>query len=256
MRLLPLLLCLPLATFAAEPATEPTPAPATTTPAAAPVPEAKPFLGLRFDETAPNFATEPGIPVSEVVAGATAQTLGVEVGDRLLSINGKAIKGIADLQAILGGSKVGDTVTVSLDRNGSTLNLTGPLAAKPKPVQVSNELASAQKSLEEVRRLAASKAREPSLAELLQQLQDIQAGLPRAVAAFKKQYPNGTFDIRLSVTISSDATAKDPIEFTNVGKDAPKQDAPKQDAAKPEAPKADTPKKDTPKKDTPKPDAK
>jgi len=242
MRLLPLLLCLPLSGFAVEPVT-PAGAPPVT-PAATPAPEVKPFLGLRFDETAPNFATEPGIPVSEVVAGATAQILGVEVGDRILTINGKAIKGIADLQAVLGGAKVGDSVTIGLDRNGSPLNFTGPLAAKPKPVQLTNELANAQKSLEEVRRLAASKAREPSLAELLQQLQDIQAGLPRAVAAFKKQYPNGTFDIRLSVTICSDATAKDPIEFTNVGKDAPKKDAPQPGSATPEAPKAGQPQKD------------
>ena len=248
MRILPLLCCLSLAAIAAEtpPATTPT-TPATTTPAA---PEAKPFLGLRFDETAPNFATEPGIPVSELVAGATGQTLGVEVGDRLLTINGKAIKGIADLQAILGGAKVGDSVTVSVNRNGSQMAFTGPLAAKPKPVQLGNEVANAQKTLEEVRRLAESKAREPSLPELLQQLQDIQAGLPRAVAAFKKQYPNGTFDIRLSVTICSDATAKDPIEFTNVPKTGVTVPPP---AKKDDAKDATAPKKDAP---APKPEAK
>lgn len=240
MRLLPALLLLSAVLPAADPA--PAPAPATT-PAPAAQPDAKPFLGLRFDESAPNFSTEAGIPVSDVVPGATGASLGIEVGDRLTTINGKVIKGIPDLSAILGGSKVGDQVSVAVTRNGSPITFTGPLLARPRPVQIGQEVANAQKTLDEVKRLAESKAREPSLAELLQQLQDIQNGLPRAVAAFKKQYPNGTFDIRLSVTITSDATAKDPIEFTNAPKDGAKPaDAkpadPKPTDAKPTEPKA------------------
>jgi len=238
MRPLLLLPCLSALCLAAEPAATPvpaTPAPAAgaagTTPAVTVV-EPKPFLGLRFDATAANFATEPGIPVAELVPGATGQVLGIEVGDRILSINGRTTKNLTDLQAVLGNAKVGDNVTFTFQRGGSEQSITGPLMAKPKPVNVGAEVSKAQKALDDVRALAESKAREPSLPELLQQLKDIQTGLPRAVAAFKKQYPNGTFDIRISVTICSDATAKDPLEFSNEATPAPKPEA---KDAKPEA---------------------
>ena len=72
------------------------------------------------------------------------------------------------------------------------------------------------------------------MAEILQQLKDIEAGLPRAVAAFKKQFPDGEFDIRLQVVISSDKNAKNPIEFSNQNSktEAKKADGKKDDEKK------------------------
>jgi hypothetical protein len=76
-------------------------------------------------------------------------------------------------------------------------------------------------------------------------LKDIEAGLPRAVAAFKKQFPDGEFDIRLQVVISSDKNAKNPVEFSNQSKvDDKKADEKKVDDKKADDKKVDDKKVD------------
>ena len=175
----------------------------------------KPFLGVRFDESAVSLDQEPGMPISEVVPGSTAQTMGLEAGDRLLSLNTKATERTDDISVILSGAKVGDAVKLEYLRAGIKTLAQGVLAERPKPATLAKDVDRLNQKLAEVRELAESQKREPTLAEILQQLKDIEAGLPRAVAAFKKQFPDGEFDIRLQVVISSDKNAKNPIEFSN-----------------------------------------
>jgi len=64
---------------------------------------------------------------------------------------------------------------------------------------------------------------------VLQKLQDIEKDLPKAAEAFKKVYPNGEFRIVISLEITSDKTAKDPIDIDVGGKPAekPKSETPK-----------------------------
>lgn len=187
------------------------PPPAAATPAAA-----TPFLGVRFDENSVALDQEPGMPINEVVTGSTAQLLGLEAGDRLITVNSKPVEKPDDLKAVLGGAKVGDTITVESSRKGKPTTATGILAERPKPAAIKKEVDQLAQKLAEVKELAAAQKREPSLAEILQQLKDIETGLPRAVAAFKKQYPNGDFDIRIQVVITSDRTAAHPIELSNL----------------------------------------
>jgi membrane-associated protease RseP (regulator of RpoE activity) len=239
--------------FAAEgskPVEGPKPAPATT---AAP----QPFLGVRFDENSLQLDSEPGMPVNAVVPGSTAQSLGLQDGDRLLSINGKAVEKTDDLKTILGGSKVGDAISIEFIHAGQKTAANGTLAERPKPATVAREVERLNQKLSEVQELAAAKSREPTLGEILQQLKDIEAGLPRAVAAFKKQYPDGEFDIKIQVSITSDKHAKDPIVLSNSQAlpDKPAETGEKKDDKKAEDKKADDKKDgDKDKKDAAKPE--
>jgi len=206
----------------------------------------KPFLGLRFDESAVSLDQEPGMPISVVVQGSTAQTLGLEAGDRLVTLDGKATERTDDLTVILGGAKIGDAVSLEYVRAGTKTLAQGVLAERPKPATMAKDVERLNQKLAEVRELAESQKREPSLTEILQQLKDIEAGLPRAVAAFKKQFPDGEFDIRLQVVISSDKHAKNPVEFTNQNSktDDKKVDDKKADDKKPEEKKVEEKKAD------------
>jgi membrane-associated protease RseP (regulator of RpoE activity) len=178
-------------------------------------PAPKPFLGVRFDENSVALDSEPGMPINEIVSGSTVQVLGLESGDRLVTLNGKPTEKTTDIERILGGSKVGDQVTVEYVRAGKKTLVQGPMLERPKPAALAREVDKLNQKLLEVKELAESKSREPSLGEILQQLKDIEMGLPRAVAAFKRQYPDGEFDISITVKIVSDKKAKDPLEFSN-----------------------------------------
>ena len=199
---------------AAEPVTTPTPKPAEPAPAST-TPAPKPFLGVRFDENSVALDSEPGMPINEIVNGSTLQTLGLEAGDRLLSLNGKPTEKTTDLATILGGSKVGEQVTVEYVRAGKKAQAQGPLLGRPNAAALAGAVAKLNQTLSEVKELAEAKSREPSLGEILQQLKDIESGLPRAVAAFKREYPDGEFDISITVKIVSDKKAKNPLEFSN-----------------------------------------
>ena len=241
-----MMLSLSLAMFSAEPGTTPVPsAPIPMPPpASGPLPGTppgatvlKPFLGVTIEESRAGEA--PGLPISDVKTLSTAASLGLEPGDRLLSVNSTPIKVVGDLQTILGGSKVGDLIQVEFTRNGNPQSAKGTLLPRHKPQDLPGEVAAVQRQIEEVRHLAAAKAKEPSLSDILQQVKDLEDGLPKAVAAFKKQYPDGTFDIRVSIVISTDKNAKAPLEFTNVkdpGATPPPADKkPEDPAVKPEA---------------------
>ncbi len=208
----------------------------------------KPFLGVRFDdENTVILDQEPGIPISDVVAGSTAQSLGIEKGDRLLTLNDKPTERTADIATILAGAKVGDPVKLEYVHNGTKTMAQGALAERPKPATLAKDVDRLNQKLAEVKDLADSQKREPTLAEILQQLKDIEAGLPRAVAAFKKQFPDGEFDIRLQVVITSDKNAKNPVEFSNQGA---KLDAKKAELKKPDEKKVDEKKVDEKKPET------
>jgi membrane-associated protease RseP (regulator of RpoE activity) len=222
------------------PAAEPAKTPDSVKPAEISRPAAVPFLGVRFDENSVAIDSEPGMPVSEVVANSSAANLGLQGGDRLLAINGKAVEKTDDLKKILGGSKVGDPLAMEFMRAGQKISGQGQLIERPKPAVLAKEVDQLTQKLAQVKELAEAKSREPSLGEILQQLKDIETGLPRAVAAFKKQYPDGEFDIKIQVTIVSDKKAKNPIEFSNA------QAAPAPAAEPAKTPAAKTPAATTP----------
>ncbi len=176
----------------------------------------KPFFGVRIDPNSVALAEGNGLPIAEVVLGSTAQQLGLEAGDRLLAINGQPVKSDEDLKRVLGGSKIGDPITVEFSRAGASQTASGTMLERPRPANWGQEVEKMRSKLENVQRIADQKKKEPSLVELLEMLQTIERDLPKAVAAFKEQYPNGEFDIDIKIKVVSDKTSGAPLKFGNV----------------------------------------
>lgn len=106
------------------------------------------FLGVSVQEVSSDLAKSFGLKkphgalVAEVVKNSAAEEAGIQPGDVILSFDDKTINKSADLPPIVGGSPVGETVSVKILRNGKTKTL----KAKLKPIE--SETASADGSIE------------------------------------------------------------------------------------------------------------
>ena len=85
------------------------------------------FLGVSVDA----LSTTKGASVSKVETGTPAEKAGVQAGDVITAVNGTTLNSTTTLGSILSTLKSGDTVTLTVDRNGSTQTLTATLAAYP-----------------------------------------------------------------------------------------------------------------------------
>ena len=84
----------------------------------------RPTLGI-LGETLPMFYQHyyrmpAGLYITQVDSGSAAESCGMEIGDILLSINDTRIYDMEDLQTVILGYEVGDTVTVTIYRDGQT----------------------------------------------------------------------------------------------------------------------------------------
>jgi S1-C subfamily serine protease len=75
--------------------------------------------------------TGEGVLVGRVRDGGAAAKAGLKVGDRITAVAGKAIKGPQELGTALGELKVGDTVEVTIRRDGKTEKVKVKLEAPP-----------------------------------------------------------------------------------------------------------------------------
>jgi membrane-associated protease RseP (regulator of RpoE activity) len=75
--------------------------------------------GDRQDET--------NIKVQSVLPNSAAADMGMENGDKILSVNGQQINGINDIRTALDGAKKGDNVTATVERNGNMKKLSGKM---------------------------------------------------------------------------------------------------------------------------------
>ncbi len=211
--LLPLLAALACPSAASEPAPAPlaTPKPAATpAPTQVPTIAERPRLGVQIDESFDDPAN--GLPVTSVTAGSAAAAMGFQAADRIKSLNGVTVHSVAELQGVITRLKVGDALTAEVVRKGQPVTLKGTLQAGTSDASVREQLAKALKDLEDLRRrTGVTSGREPTLAEMIQQLQMMEEQFPRAAAEFKKIYPNGEFAI--AITITSDKSAKNPIDL-------------------------------------------
>jgi hypothetical protein len=74
-----------------------------------------------------------GPRVSAVVPAGTAAAAGVRPGDVLLQFGGKPITGPQSANEYVQGLKVGDPVSITVKRDGRTIELTGKALARPAP---------------------------------------------------------------------------------------------------------------------------
>ena len=102
---------------------------------------ARPYLGVTiFDEpTAARYGyaleLERGVYVFQVALNSPAGRAGLQRGDVILSINDKAVNSVTEIRADIAGRKVGDTVRVVFDRNGTQMTVDVVLQEMPRTNQ-------------------------------------------------------------------------------------------------------------------------
>ena len=93
----------------------------------------RPFLGVRYQIIDREMAITERVPsgayVREVIEGASAQQAGIQAGDIITDINGKRISKEDDLSAAIEGKKVGDTVKLTVWRDGKSSEVAVTLVA-------------------------------------------------------------------------------------------------------------------------------
>ncbi|MBA3684922.1 MAG: PDZ domain-containing protein [Planctomycetes bacterium] len=196
----------------------------------------KPRLGVQIDEGSIDDPAANGLPVAGVAVGSTAAAMGIQSGDKLKSLNGTVVRSVVELQNLISALKIGDTLTAEVVRKGKPLSLAGTLQSGSSAEAVREQLNQARKELDELRkRYGIVSGREPTLAEMIQQLKMLEEQFPRAAAEFKKVYPNGEFAI--AITITSDKAAKNPVDLMTAdpgimpGAGLPKEGAPAAEGA-------------------------
>jgi serine protease Do len=71
-----------------------------------------------------------GVYVYVIEKDSPAQAAGLQVGDRIISINDTEVTQSSDLTGAIAACKVGDTVTLTVARSGKTMNITVTLGEK------------------------------------------------------------------------------------------------------------------------------
>lgn len=86
----------------------------------------KPVIGVTLDL---GFAG-PGVRISQVTPNGPAQSAGVRSGDVVTQIDGRAVNGADEFIVAIRAKQPGDTVTLTIDRNGSTSEVTVTLGSE------------------------------------------------------------------------------------------------------------------------------
>lgn len=88
------------------------------------------FLGVSLAET------RAGARVAEVLAGSPAEAAGIQAGDLITAVNGEAAATAAEVVAAISALSAGDSVALSLDRAGDSVDVTATLTTKPVEPEV------------------------------------------------------------------------------------------------------------------------
>jgi S1-C subfamily serine protease len=110
------------AALAQETTPEPAPPEAEITPEAVePEPAGPGYLGIGF---------EPAVIITQIMEGSPAEEAGLLVGDRIVAVNDEPVN--ADtLTAVIGSYSAGETITLSVERDGEMLEIELTLAERP-----------------------------------------------------------------------------------------------------------------------------
>ena len=87
-----------------------------------------PWLGVYF------VRASGGVTIAYVIADSPADTAGLQRGDVIKAVDGTTVETPKDFRDQIADKNVGDTVTLSIDRDGQTLDLTATLEARPEPL--------------------------------------------------------------------------------------------------------------------------
>ncbi|HZM01108.1 MAG TPA: PDZ domain-containing protein, partial [Planctomycetota bacterium] len=73
------------------------------------------------------YQKDDGVRVSSVRPGTPAEKAGVQKGDLIVALDGVEVRTLQDYATLLFGHKPGDTITVTVVREGQTLELSATL---------------------------------------------------------------------------------------------------------------------------------
>jgi serine protease Do len=87
------------------------------------------FLGITISEMDASLADEIGVNVTtgalivEIQENSSAEKAGLRTNDIIISIDGRDIRNVAELQAAIGASRVGDNLILSVSREGRIISV-------------------------------------------------------------------------------------------------------------------------------------
>ncbi len=95
----------------------------------------RPYLGVTYTTLSQQMAllndVVQGAYIRSVVAGSPAEKAGIQQGDIIVKFDGEAVTEKNDLAGIIAKKKPGDTVSITVWRNGKTVDLTATLGTAP-----------------------------------------------------------------------------------------------------------------------------
>ena len=86
----------------------------------------KPYIGVSVmdvSEQTQVYGVPAGAAIQELTEGGPAEEAGLQVGDVITAVDGTAISGSKDLKAAIGEAEVGQTLTLTVYRQGQTLEI-------------------------------------------------------------------------------------------------------------------------------------
>lgn len=96
----------------------------------------RPYLGVAYKMLSRDVALLNNVPqgayVQDIVLGSPAQKAGIQKGDIIIKIDGQQIgASTAELSKIVSDKKVGDSISLTIWRNGKTIEVKATLSAAP-----------------------------------------------------------------------------------------------------------------------------
>ena len=77
------------------------------------------------------FASRRGVFVAEITPGSPAEAAGLQVGDVVTDLGGRALDGVADLIDTLRKQAIGNAIEIAVERRGQSLHLKATLGRRP-----------------------------------------------------------------------------------------------------------------------------
>ena len=188
------------------------------------------YFGLHV---VPKHNFDGAMEIKQVIPQSTAETAGVKINDRLISINGVFTKKPSDLRQLLSRIPIGAEVTFVLERASQQLILKTDMLGAPnaeglitmnrllrqqvealeRQVEaLKDQLAGVDTPLPAVAESIASRVQlTAQLVALNETLSQLPSQLDATAQEFKELYPEGTFRVTLDIDIRSNAEAEDPV---------------------------------------------
>ncbi|MHB8284122.1 MAG: Do family serine endopeptidase [Caulobacteraceae bacterium] len=100
------------------------------------------YLGITIQDVTPDIAASEGIEarhgalVGDVVAGGPGGAAGLQPGDIITSVNGKAVNSKEELTQITAMSQPGDALHIDLLRAGRKMSVTAKAGTRPSPAEL------------------------------------------------------------------------------------------------------------------------